>query len=122
MFVISNAFWILAKDTLAALPILILLRNKETTSDLRSTANVDAYLKRPVDPGQLIARVHSLIRRRTDSAEPESPIRVDALVIDPAACRVERAGKIVRLTLLEFRLLHFLASRPNTVCRRDQLL
>lgn len=108
--------------SLANVPILVLLRVNQTARAFGSAAKIDAYLKRPLDPRQLVARVDSLIRRRADFGEPESPIRLDALVIDPAAYRVERAGKIVPLSVLEFRLLHFLASRPNTVCRRDQLL
>ena len=44
------------------------------------------------------------------------------LRIDPSSYRVSRAGKVVPLSTLEFRLLYFLASRPNRVFTRDQLL
>jgi hypothetical protein len=44
------------------------------------------------------------------------------LAIDPASYRVSHAGKPVPLSTLEFRLLYYLASRPNRVFTRDQLL
>jgi two-component system phosphate regulon response regulator PhoB len=49
-------------------------------------------------------------------------IDVGALRIDPAAYRVTRSGKAVPLSTLEFRLLYYLAARPNKVFSRDQLL
>ena len=44
------------------------------------------------------------------------------LLIDPAAYRVAREGKPLTLSTLEFRLLYYLAARPNRVFTRDQLL
>src|SRR4029077_15607103 len=52
----------------------------------------------------------------------EKLVEVGALRIDPAAYRVTRAGKAVPLSTLEFRLLYYLAARPNKVFSRDQLL
>jgi len=52
----------------------------------------------------------------------EKPLEIGALKIDPAAYRVTRAGKPVQMSTLEFRLLYFLAARPNRVFTRDQLL
>jgi two-component system phosphate regulon response regulator PhoB len=47
---------------------------------------------------------------------------VGSLTIDPSSYRVERDGETITLTALEFRLLHYLASRPSRVFSRDQLL
>jgi two-component system phosphate regulon response regulator PhoB len=44
------------------------------------------------------------------------------LKIDPSSYRVARDGKPATLSTLEFRLLYFLATRPNRVFTRDQLL
>lgn len=43
-------------------------------------------------------------------------------MIDPSLFAVSRDGEPVELTALEFRLLHYLASRPNRIFSRDQLL
>jgi len=52
----------------------------------------------------------------------EKLIDIGVLRIDPAAYRVTRSGKSVPLSTLEFRLLYYLAARPNKVFSRDQLL
>jgi two-component system phosphate regulon response regulator PhoB len=52
----------------------------------------------------------------------EKPIEIGSLLIDPEGFRVSRDGENVPLTVLEFRLLHFLAARPNRVFSRDRLL
>src|SRR5208337_1051709 len=64
-------------------------------------------------------------RLRHEALPPaESPriIEVGKLAIDPASYRVSQSGKPVPLSTLEFRLLYYLASRPNRVFTRDQLL
>ncbi|MGH9862738.1 MAG: winged helix-turn-helix domain-containing protein, partial [Candidatus Acidiferrales bacterium] len=73
-------------------------------------------------PRELVARVKALLRRAEPPAEVEKVIEVGQLVIDPASYRVTRVGKPVILSTLEFRLLYVLASRPNKVFTRDQLL
>jgi hypothetical protein len=71
----------------------VLLRGNETTSAFCSRAKIDAYLKRPVDPRRLVARVNSLNSTPYGFRRIPEPIRVDALVIDPSAYRVERPGR-----------------------------
>jgi two-component system phosphate regulon response regulator PhoB len=44
------------------------------------------------------------------------------LTIDPSSYRVTRDNKPITLSTLEFRLLYYLATRPNRVFSRDQLL
>jgi len=66
--------------------------------------------------------VKALLRRVEPAEAPEKLVEVGALRIDPAAYRVTRAGKAVPLSTLEFRLLYYLAARPNKVFSRDQLL
>jgi DNA-binding response OmpR family regulator len=43
-------------------------------------------------------------------------------VIDPLSYQVVRRGEAVSLGFIEFRLLHYLASYPNTIRSRDELL
>jgi two-component system phosphate regulon response regulator PhoB len=62
------------------------------------------------------------LRRTEPAAEVERPIEVGKLVIDPSSYRVMRSSKPLTLSTLEFRLCYFLASRPNRVFSRDQLL
>jgi len=82
----------------------------------------DDYVTKPFSPRELVARVKALLRRTEPPGESQETVKVGQLVIAPASYSVTRAGKPVSLTTLEFRLLYFLAARPNKVFSRDQLL
>ena len=83
----------------------------------------DDYVTKPFSPRELIARVRALLRRAdTSGAGAEKVISVGKFVIDSEGYRVTRGGAPVTLSTLEFRLLYFLASHPNKVFTRDQLL
>jgi phosphate regulon transcriptional regulator PhoB len=105
------------------LPILMLTaRGDEADRVVGLEMGADDYVTKPFSPRELVARVKALLRRAEPPAEPARTIAVGALEIDPSAYRVARAGKPLTLSTLEFRLLYFLASRPNRVFTRDQLL
>ena len=105
------------------LPILMLTaRGDEADRVVGLELGADDYVTKPFSPRELVARVKALLRRAEPAGEPAKLIEVGKLVIDPASYRVTRAGKPVMLSTLEFRLLYYLASRPNKVFSRDQLL
>src|SRR5690348_10850501 len=113
------------KDTnLNRLPILILTaKGEEADRVVGLELGADDYVTKPFSPRELAARVKALLRRTEPSSVPsEKLLEVGALRIDPASYRVTRAGKSVPMSTLEFRLLYFLAARPNRVFTRDQLL
>ncbi len=110
-------------SSLNRLPILMLTaRGDEADRVVGLELGADDYVTKPFSPRELVARVKALLRRAEPAGEPDKPIEVGKLVIDPASYRVTRGGKAVPLSTLEFRLLYFLASRPNKVFSRDQLL
>jgi two-component system, OmpR family, response regulator len=82
----------------------------------------DDYVTKPFSPRELLARVKALLRRAEPPADSPRIIEIGKLAIDPASYRVSHSGKPVPLSTLEFRLLYYLASRPNRVFTRDQLL
>jgi phosphate regulon transcriptional regulator PhoB len=105
------------------LPILILTaRGEEADRVVGLELGADDYVTKPFSPREFVARVKALLRRTEPAAATEKLIDVGALRIDPAAYRVTRGGKQVPLSTLEFRLLYYLAARPNKVFSRDQLL
>ena len=109
--------------TLNRLPILILTaKGEEADRVVGLELGADDYVTKPFSPRELAARVKALLRRADPGTPSEKPIEVGLLRIDPAAYRVTRATKPVPMSTLEFRLLYFLAARPNRVFTRDQLL
>ena len=110
-------------QALNRLPILMLTaRGEEADRVLGLELGADDYVTKPFSPRELVARVKALLRRAEPARETARPIEVGTLSIDPASYRVTRSGKAVPLSTLEFRLLYHLASRPNRVFTRDQLL
>jgi len=110
-------------ETLNRLPILMLTaRGDEADRVVGLEMGADDYVTKPFSPRELAARVKALLRRAEPPAEMPRLLEVGKLAIDPVSYRVSLAGKPVTLSTLEFRLLYYLASRPNRVFTRDQLL
>jgi two-component system, OmpR family, response regulator len=80
----------------------------------------DDYLVKPVSARELVARIHTVLRR---AAGPR-PARtaVGGLVLEPERLRATLDGNELALTPYEFELLHALASAPGRVLTREQLL
>ena len=86
----------------------------------------DDYITKPFSPRVLVARVKAVLRRPARSAPPADAeaqvVRAHGVEIDSNRHRVTIKGKLVELTSTEFRLLHFLASRPGWVFTRYQIV
>jgi phosphate regulon transcriptional regulator PhoB len=110
-------------ESLNRLPVLMLTaRGDEADRVVGLEMGADDYVTKPFSPRELIARVKALLRRAEPPADAPRIIEIGRLAIDPASYRVSHSGKPVPLSTLEFRLLYYLASRPNRVFTRDQLL
>ena len=112
-------------EKVGRIPILMLTaRGDEADRVVGLELGADDYVSKPFSPRELVARVKALLRRSDTGTEKEleKAIEVAGVQVDPSSYRVTRSGKSVNLSTLEFRLLHFLISRPNRVFTRDQLL
>lgn len=105
-----------------ALPVIVLSgRDGETDRIIGLDFGADDYLIKPFSPGELAARVRSVLRRAgTATASPEAA--PDGLAVDVAAREVTVDGRPVDLTAKEFDLLAFLFRHPRQVFTRTQLL
>lgn len=104
------------------LPILVLTGRISELDRLRGFARgCDDYLAKPFSYQELLARIGALLRR--SSRRPRlGRLRVGALEIDPAARQVWVDGRPVALSKKEFALLRALATEPNRVFTREELL
>lgn len=111
------------QEKLSRLPILMLTaRGEEADRVVGLELGADDYVTKPFSPRELAARIKALLRRVQPPGDDAKLLEIGPLRIDPIAYRVQRDGKTLPLSTLEFRLLYFLASRPNRVFSRDQLL
>ena len=83
----------------------------------------DDYLPKPFEPRELLARLQTVLRRaRAPAAANPKRLVFDGLQIDLERRQVECAGAAVELTGTEFDLLVLLASEPQKVFDRDEIL
>ena len=101
-----------------------LLRDEDTMDRIVGIElGADYYMRSPVNPRELVARVKQILRKR-DRAGDDSPGRlyVGDLEIDPDLVEVKKGGRPVRLSPREFNLLYTLAKSPGRVFPRGSLL
>jgi two-component system alkaline phosphatase synthesis response regulator PhoP len=84
-------------------------------------AGADDYISKPVRPRVLISRINAVLRRRSAPATVEDETSED-LVINREKYLVYKSGLPLHLPKKEFELLALLASRPDIVFERDQIL
>ena len=84
----------------------------------------DDYLPKPFEPRELVARLQTVLRRRSGAGQggASAVLAFEGLVIDAAQRSVRRHGEAVELTGTEFDLLHLLAREPGRVFSRDDIL
>ncbi len=82
----------------------------------------DDYVVKPFSPGELTARIDSVLRRSRPAPTPSRGLVFGPLQIDTIARDTRVGGQLIELTAKEFDLLAFLASSPRQVFSRDQLL
>ena len=106
-------------------PVIMLTAKGETddkVSGLRSGA--DDYITKPFEMKEVLARIEAVLRR-SDRVPTEQKVRrltYDKLVIDMDAFELTVDGRKVDIPPKEMELLFYLASSPNRVYTRNQLL
>jgi DNA-binding response OmpR family regulator len=105
-------------------PVIMLTAKGELDDKITGLkAGADDYITKPFEMRELIARIEAVLRR-SDNAEEKKSRRLvfDKLVIDMDAFELYVDGKKVDAPPKEMELLFFLASSPNRVYTRNQLL
>ncbi len=103
------------------IPVLVLTARDEKESIVALlNSGADDYITKPFDLGELIARCKALIRR--SKGHSEAVLKVGDVNVNTLDHTVTRAGRPIRLTAMEYRVLEYLAHRPNAVVSKTELL
>jgi DNA-binding response OmpR family regulator len=112
--------WIRASSELPV--ILLTARVDEADRIVGLELGADDYVTKPFSPRELATRVKTVLRRARPGRPPRERVSVGPLELNAAMREARRNGELLSLTAREFELLWFLATNPNRVFSRDQLM
>jgi DNA-binding response OmpR family regulator len=112
--------WIRSSSELPV--ILLTARVEEADRIVGLELGADDYVTKPFSPRELATRVRTVLRRSHSAERPVEQVTAGPLELDAATREARRDGEPLALTAKEFDLLWFLASNPNRVFSRDQLM
>ena len=105
--------------------VMLTAKSEESDVILGLGLGADDYIGKPFSAKEVVARVKAVLRRTSTQGQVDAergtlvrgPLRVD-----PSRHKVTVADADVPVTATEFRILHYLASRPGRVFSRQQIL
>jgi two-component system OmpR family response regulator len=104
-------------------PILFLTARDETEDKVTGlTVGGDDYVTKPFSLDEIVARINAIMRRTGKDSDGQSVIRVGELEMNEDAHEVTVKGEAVELSPTEYQLLRYLASNPNRVLTKAQIL
>lgn len=104
-------------------PVIMLTGKGENCDKLKGfDLGTDDYLVKPFDPNELMARIKAVLRRANPMLDVNEIIELPLLKIDLKQYKVTCEKQEIVLPPKEMELLYFLASHPNQVFTRQQLL
>ncbi|MBR5558979.1 MAG: response regulator transcription factor [Oscillospiraceae bacterium] len=106
-------------------PIIMLTAKSETFDKvLGLELGADDYVVKPFDTKEIVARIKAVLRRtgKSGSHEDVKEVRYDKLVVNMTRYELKVDDQVVDTPPKELELLFHLASNPNRVYTRDQLL
>ena len=107
------------------MPIIMITAKGETFDKvLGLELGSDDYVVKPFDPKEIVARIKAIMRRtgKTAAEADVKEVSYDKLVVNMTKYELKVDGKVIDTPPKELELLYHLASNPNRVYTRDQLL
>lgn len=104
-------------------PIIMLTAKGETFDKvLGLELGADDYVVKPFDTKEIVARIKAVLRRSSPAGGEVKEVSYDKLTVNMTRYELKVDGKVVDAPPKELELLFHLASHPNRVFTRDQLL
>jgi DNA-binding response OmpR family regulator len=113
-----------ADERTARVPVIMLTaKAAETDKIIGLELGADDYITKPFSVRELVARVRAVLRRASAAtAQAAEVLRRGKLTINIGTHEVIWDGQRIALTATEFRILEYLAGRPERVNARDDIL
>ena len=101
--------------------IMLTARGEEVDRIVGLELGADDYVVKPFSAGELVARMRAIMRRGRPTARM-GVIEIGAIVLDPAARTVTKAGEPVEMAAKEFSLLNMLMANAGQVATREDIM
>ncbi len=107
----------------SSIPIIMISAKDETFDKvLGLELGADDYITKPFEGKELVARVKAVLRRCTSASNDKKMLSFPGLTVSIEKYEVYYQGKLIEMPPKELEVLYFLASHPNSVFTREQLL
>lgn len=105
------------------IPVIMLTARGDTTDRIHGLdCGADDYVVKPFDLKELLARIRAVLRRSSPQEEEQRDVCIGNIEISAQNYSVSLDGRRVEMPPKEIELLYFLASHPDRVFTREQLL
>ncbi|WP_156309214.1 response regulator transcription factor [Sphingobacterium endophyticum] len=105
--------------------VFLTARSEEYSEIAGFHVGADDYIAKPIKPRALMSRINAILRRNTTEViddQVSDKLEIADLIIDRDSFLVYRGDEKFVLAKKEFELLYLLASKPNKVFTREQIL
>jgi DNA-binding response OmpR family regulator len=105
------------------IPIIFLsARGESVDKILGLELGADDFLTKPFEPRELVARIHSILRRSLQTEVTKNSILIRDLEINQDSMQAFLNNKDLELTSMEFQALNFIVKNKDKIVSRDDLL
>ncbi|WP_084964526.1 response regulator transcription factor [Thermoactinospora rubra] len=103
-------------------PVVFLTARDATDDKIAGLGVGDDYVTKPFSLEELQARIRAVLRRTRGEVTPGARLQVADLMLDEDKHEVWRAGRLVRLSPTEYKLLHYFMTNAGRVLSKAQIL
>lgn len=102
--------------------IMISAKSQEMDKVTGLMTGADDYVTKPFSPVELTARVDALFRRTGGEAEGQSELQHGPFLLNTKNRTLEKNGERIRLTQVEYSIMHLLMESPGKAMSREEML
>ncbi len=102
--------------------VFLTARSEDYSQVAGLEAGADDYITKPIKPKVLMSKIKAMLRRFKESDVSTELVEAGDLVINREEYKIVYKGKEIMLPRKEFELISLLASKPNKVFEREEIL